>query len=201
MENQELYSFSRCKNPLTCAGRETTPTQGRRSGAQNGNLSKFGRIYRVGTVFAQRQHLYQKGARGMERPEMYSFSRCKNPLTCAGRETTPTQGRRSGAENGNLSKFGRIYRVGTVFAQRQHLYQKGARGMERPEMHSFSRWKYHSYLCLPSNYPVSMEAVKGREWKPARIGEDLSPWYSVCTKAKFISKDSHGYGEIRNVFL
>ena len=114
----------------------------------------------------------------------------KNPLTCAGRQTTPYQGRRYRAESGNLRKFGRIDRLGTVCAQRQYLYQKTARGMESPEMYSFSRCKNPSYLCWPSNYPGSRKVVKGRERKPAQIWEDLSPWYRACTKAIFISKGS-----------
>ena len=76
---QKCIPLVGAKTPLTCAGRQTTPSQGRRHKAENGNLRKFGRIYRVGTVFAPRQYLYQKGGRGMERPEMHSFSRCKNP--------------------------------------------------------------------------------------------------------------------------
>ena len=68
-------------------------------------------------------------------------------------------------------------------------------------MYSFSWCKNLSYLCGPSNYPVSMEAEYGRERKLAQIGEDLSPWYRVCSKAIFKSKDRHGYGEPRNVFL
>ena len=83
----------------------------------------------------------------------------KTPLTCVGRQTTPYQMRRYRAENGNLRKFGRIYRVGNVFARRQYLNQIGARVMERPEMYSFSRFKNPSYLCWPTNYPVSREAV------------------------------------------
>ena len=62
--------------------------------------------------------------------------------------------------------------------------------MERQEMYSFSRCKNRSYLFGPSNNPVSREVVKGRERKPAQIGEDLSPLYRVCTKAIFISKGS-----------
>ena len=31
-----------------------------------------------GTVFAPRKYLYQKEATGMERPEIYSVSRCNN---------------------------------------------------------------------------------------------------------------------------
>ena len=83
----------------------------------------------------------------------------KTPLTCAGRQTTPSQGRLYRAENGNLSKFGMIYRLGTVGSPRQYLHQKTARGMERPEMCSLSRFNNPSYLFGPSNYPVSREAV------------------------------------------
>ena len=82
----------------------------------------------------------------------------KTPLTCAGRQTTPSQGRRYWAENGNLRKLGRIYPLGTVFAPRQYLNKKTAMGMERPEMYSFSRCINRSYLCGPSNYPVSRQA-------------------------------------------
>ena len=58
--------------PLTCAGRQSTPSRGRQNRAQNGKLRKLGRTYRHGTVFAPRKYLYQKEATGMERPEMYS---------------------------------------------------------------------------------------------------------------------------------
>ena len=78
----------------------------------------------------------------------------KTPLTCVCRQTTLSQGRRYRAEIGNFRKVGRIYRVGTVFAPKQYLYQKTARGMERPEKRSFSRCKNPSYLCGPSNYTV-----------------------------------------------
>ena len=40
----------------------------------------------------------------------------KTPPTCAGRQTTPSQGRRHRVENGNLRKLGRNNRLGTVFA-------------------------------------------------------------------------------------
>ena len=66
------------KTILTCAGCQNTPCRGRRYRAQNGKLRNLGRTYRHGTVFAPRKYLYQKEATGMERPEMYSASRCKN---------------------------------------------------------------------------------------------------------------------------
>ena len=83
----------------------------------------------------------------------------KTPLTCAVHQTTPSQSSRYRAENGNMRTFGWTYRHGTEFAPREYLYQKGAMGMERPEMHSPIRCKKLSYLCGYLNYPVSREAV------------------------------------------
>ena len=46
--------------------------------AKTGKLRKMGGTYPHGTVFEQKQCFYQKQSRGMERPEMYSASRCNN---------------------------------------------------------------------------------------------------------------------------
>ena len=66
--------------PIICAGRQSTPSRWRQHMAQNGKLRKLSRTYLHGTVIAPRKYLYQKEAKGMERPEMYSVSRCKNPI-------------------------------------------------------------------------------------------------------------------------
>ena len=63
---------------LTCAVRHNTPSRGRQYRDQNGKFGKLGRTYGLGTVFAPRKYLHQKEATGMERPEMYSVSRCNN---------------------------------------------------------------------------------------------------------------------------
>ena len=81
------------------------------------------------------------------------------PLTYAGRQITPSRGRQHRAQKEKLRKLGRTYCQGTVFAPRKYLYQKEATGMERPEMHSASPCKNHTYLCGPSKYPVSKEAA------------------------------------------
>ena len=65
--------------PLTCADRENTPSRGRQYRAQNGKFGKLGRTYDHGTMFSPRKFLYQKEATGMQKPEMYSVSRCNNP--------------------------------------------------------------------------------------------------------------------------
>ena len=81
------------------------------------------------------------------------------PLNCAGRHNTPSRGRQYRAQYGKFGKLGRTYGHGTVFAPRKYLHQKEATGMKRPEMYSVSRCNNPTYLCVPSKYPVSMEAV------------------------------------------
>ena len=81
------------------------------------------------------------------------------PLTCAGRQNTPSRGRQNRPQNGKLGKFGRKYGHGTVLALRKYLYQKEATGMDRPEMLSANRCNNPTYLCGSSKYPVSREAV------------------------------------------
>ena len=80
-------------------------------------------------------------------------------LTCAGRQNTQSQLMRYRVKTGKVRKLGRTYRHGTVLAPRKYLYQKEATGMERPEMYYASRCNNPTYLCGPSKYPVSREAV------------------------------------------
>ena len=65
--------------PLNCGVRHNTPSRGKQYWAQNGKFGILGRTCGHGTVFAPRKYLYQKEATGMDRPEMYSVSRCNNP--------------------------------------------------------------------------------------------------------------------------
>ena len=80
-------------------------------------------------------------------------------LTCAGYQTTPSQGSQYKAENGKLRKLTWTYRHGTMFAPRQYFYEKEAMCVQRPEMYSPSWCKNSSYHCGPSNYPISKESV------------------------------------------
>ena len=66
-------------NPLNGSVRQITPSRGRQHRAQNGKLRKLSRTDLHGTVIAPRKYLYQKEAKGMERPDMYSVSRWNNP--------------------------------------------------------------------------------------------------------------------------
>ena len=76
--------------PLTCAGHQHTPSRGRQYRAQNGKLGKLGRTYGHGTMFVPSKYLQQIEPTGMERPEMYSNSRCNNPTYLCGRQNTPS---------------------------------------------------------------------------------------------------------------
>ena len=88
--------------PLTCAGRQNTPSRGWRYRAQNGKLRKLGRTYHHRTVFALRKYLYQKEASGMERPEMYPLVGAMTPLTCTGQQIAKSRERRYRVQNGKL---------------------------------------------------------------------------------------------------
>ena len=81
------------------------------------------------------------------------------PLICADRQNTPSRGRRYRAQNGMLPKLGRTYRHGIVFEPRKYLYTKEATGMQRPEMYFACRFNNPTYMCGPSKYPTSREAV------------------------------------------
>ena len=75
--------------PLTCTGHQSTQSRGRKYRSQEGKLRKLGRTYRHGTVFEPRKYLLQEEATGMERPEMYSASRCNNPTYLCGPSKYP----------------------------------------------------------------------------------------------------------------
>ena len=81
------------------------------------------------------------------------------PFTCASRQNTQSRLMWYRAKTGNLRKLGRTYRHGTVLASMKYLYQQKATGIERPEMYSASRCNNPTYLCGPSKYPISREAV------------------------------------------
>ena len=78
MGDQKYIPLVSAKTPLTCAGRQTTLSRFMWYRAKTGKLRKLGGTYRHDTRFTPRQYLYQKEATGMDRPEMYSASWCKN---------------------------------------------------------------------------------------------------------------------------
>ena len=147
--------------PLTCAGPQNTPPRGRQYRAQNGKLLKLGRTGSISMVPCLHQgNIYTK-----RKLRVWRDQKCTplvgaiTPLTCAGPQNTPPRGRQCRAQNGKLRKLGRTDLHGTVFAPRKYSHQKEATGMERPEMYSASRCNYPTYMCGPSKYPASREAV------------------------------------------
>ena len=145
--------------PLTCVGRISTPSRGRKYSAKNGKLGKLGRTYGHGIVYAPRNIYTKRKLRVWGNQKYISLVGAITPLTCAGRQNTPSRGSQYRAQNGKLHKLGRIYIQGPVFAPRKYLYQKEATGMGKPEMYFASRCNSPTYLCGPSTYPVSREAV------------------------------------------
>ena len=53
---------------------------------------------------------------------------------------------------------------------------------------------------VSANYPVSCSAVLGQQWKLLEFPGYLSPWYRVCTNARYILKGSYGCGEPKMQF-
>ena len=90
--DQKCIILVGAKISLTCAGRQTTLSQGTRYTAENTKLRKLWWTYRHGTVLHQGNIYFKKEATGVERPEMYFSSRCKIPLTCAGCRITRLKG-------------------------------------------------------------------------------------------------------------
>ena len=84
-----MYSASRCNIPNYLCRPSNYPVSMELVWAQNGKLPKFVRTYCQGAVFAPRKYLYQKEATGMERPEMYSVSRCNIPNHLCGPSNYP----------------------------------------------------------------------------------------------------------------
>ena len=105
------------------------------------------------------KEIYQNEAMGMERTKYIPLVGGLTPLNCAVRHSTPSRRRQYRAHKGKFGKLGRTYSHGTVFSPRKYLCQKEATGMERLEIYSVSRCNNPTYLCGPSKYPVSWEAV------------------------------------------
>ena len=139
------------KTPVTCAGRQNTPSRGRQYRCPRteswGNWDRH---------MAMVPNLNKGNTYSKRKLRVWRDQKCIplvgaiTPLTCAGRHNTPSRKRQYRAQNGKFGKLRRTYGHGTVFAQRKYLYQKEATGMERPEMYSVSWCNNHTYLCGPS---------------------------------------------------
>ena len=156
---QKCIPLVGAKTTLTCVDLQTTLSHVKLSTAENGNLRKFGSTICHGTVFAPNHCLYKIEGAGMGVQKFILLVGAKTALTCAGLQTTTTHVRR----------YSCTFHLGTMFVPKQSLYQKEAAGMESPKMYSCSWCKNRTYLCGPSNYPVSCETVYSREQKFAEV--------------------------------
>ena len=77
----------------TSMGLQTTLVHGGKYRGENGNLCIFGSTYRHGTVFAPKQYLYQKEAKDIDSPKMYSTRRCINHTCLYGPANYPSSWR------------------------------------------------------------------------------------------------------------
>ena len=146
--------------PLTSAGRHNIPSRGRRYRAQNESCLNWDRhIAMVPCLYQGNIFTKRKLPPWRDQKFIPLASRCNNSTYLCGPSQYPISREVVWAQNGKLRKFGCTSRHGTVFAPRKYLYQKKPTGMERPEMYSASRCNNPTYLCGPSKYSVSREAV------------------------------------------
>ena len=153
--------------PLTCAGRQSTPLEGGGIGPRTEScLNWDGPIAMVPCL--HQGNIYTKTKQWAWREQKcIRLVGAITPLTCASRQNTPSGGKRYRAQNGKLPKLGLSYRHATALAPWKYLYQKKAKGMERPEMYSASRCNNPTYLYGPLKYPFWREAIYGPELKVA----------------------------------
>ena len=131
LERPEMYAPNRCKNPSYQCGSVTLPhLKGVGIGPKTDTCVNCGGPIAMVPCFHQGNIYIKRKLWAWSDQKCISLFGAKNPITCADRQTTPSQGGRYRPENGNLRKLGWTYRHGTVFAPRQYLYQKEATGME-----------------------------------------------------------------------
>ena len=120
---QKCIPIVRANTALTGAYRQTTPSLVSQYRAENENLRKFGSIFRYVIVLAPKQCLNHK-----RKLQVWRVHKCiplvgaTTALTCAYRQTTPSQVSQYRVENKHLRKSGSTFRQGTVFAPKERLY-------------------------------------------------------------------------------
>ena len=144
---------------LTCVGRQTTPSRFMRYRAMTGKLHKLGRGGPIAMVPCLQQGIIYPN----RKLRVWRDQKC-HPLVGAKTilvraiKLPRLEGGGIGPRTESCVKWGGPIAM-VVFTPRQYLYQKEGTGMERPEMYSASWWNHPTYLCGPSNYPVSREAA------------------------------------------
>ena len=104
--DQKCMPLLGAKNLLTCAGRQTTPSQCSQYRPKNGSLRKLGWTYCHGTVFAPRQYLFQKDDRVWSDQKCMRLVGARIPLTCADRKLSRLKGGGIGSRSETCVNWG-----------------------------------------------------------------------------------------------
>ena len=134
------------KMALTYAGRQTTQSHVSQYRAENRILRKSGSTFAMVPCVHQSNVYIKRKLQLWRVQKSIPLVGAKTALICTGRQTTPYHVSQYRDENGNLRKSVSKFRHGTMFAPKQCLYQKEAKGMESLKTHSSSRCKNRTYL-------------------------------------------------------
>ena len=145
-----MYFPCRCKSPTYLCGPSSNPRlKGGRTGPRTETCVNWGEPITMVPCLHQGNIYIKRKLRVWRDQKCIPLVGAGTPVTCVGRQTTPSQGRQHRAENENLRKLGWTYHHDTMFVLRQYLYQKKATGMERPKIYSHSQCKDPTNLCGP----------------------------------------------------
>ena len=99
--DQKCIPLLSAKTPLTCASRQTTPSQRTRYRAENANLSKLGGPFAMVSCLHQGNIYIKRKLRVWTDQKCIPLLGAQTAITCACRQTTPSQRNRYWPENGN----------------------------------------------------------------------------------------------------
>ena len=114
--NQKCIPLVGAKTTLTCAGSQTTHLKGVGIGPRMETCVNWGEPIAMVPCLHQGNIFIKRRLRVWRDQKCISKLGAKTPLTCARRQTIPSQRTRYKVENENLCKLGWTYRHGTVFA-------------------------------------------------------------------------------------
>ena len=132
--DQKCILLVRAKTILNCADRQNTPSRLMRIGPRPESCVNWNGPIALVPCFHEATIYTKRKLRVWRDQKCIPLVGAITPLTCAGRQNTPSRLMRYRAKSGKLRKLWGTYHYGTVFAPRQYLYQKEAMGMERPAM-------------------------------------------------------------------
>ena len=187
MERPEMYSTSRCNNPLTCAGRQNTPSRGRRFGPRTESCLNLDVPIAMVPCLHQGNIYTKRKLRECRDQKCIPLVGATTRLTCAGRQNKPSRGRRFGPRTEScLNWDGPIAMVPC-------LHQGNINTKRR--LRACRDQKCILLVGAITHLPVRALKIHrleggglGSEWKVAEVWTDLSQLYHVCAKEIFTPK-------------